>query len=171
MTALPCFLCDEMLGRLARYLRAAGYDTMLATGGTADRDLLHLAAAEARYFLTLDRAIPQHKASAGIVFLLPNGDLDDLALAVAQRFALDWVSHAFTRCMIDNAPLAAIAGAQRLAQPMNDATTRDSATCAGAPMVTCPACRRVYWAGSHYRRMRTRLLRWQRAAFASQPSS
>ena len=74
MTALPCFLCDEMLGRLARYLRAAGYDTMLATGGTADRDLLHLAAAEARYFLTLDRAIPQHKASAGIVFLLPNGD-------------------------------------------------------------------------------------------------
>lgn len=31
------WFCDEMLGRLARLLRAAGHDTALAPAGTADR--------------------------------------------------------------------------------------------------------------------------------------
>ena len=32
-------LCDEMLARLGRWLRAAGYDTEIATGGASDRAL------------------------------------------------------------------------------------------------------------------------------------
>ena len=34
------FLCDEMLVKLARLLRAAGYDTYLAAGGEKDEQLL-----------------------------------------------------------------------------------------------------------------------------------
>jgi uncharacterized protein with PIN domain len=33
MNDAPRFLCDEMLGRLCRYLRAAGYDALLANNG------------------------------------------------------------------------------------------------------------------------------------------
>jgi len=40
MNAPPRFLCDEMLGRLCRYLRAAGYDALLANNGRSDRELL-----------------------------------------------------------------------------------------------------------------------------------
>ena len=37
---LPRFLCDEMLGRLCRYLRAAGYDALFARNGAGDAELL-----------------------------------------------------------------------------------------------------------------------------------
>jgi uncharacterized protein with PIN domain len=39
------FLCDEMLVRLARLLRAGGYDTYLASDGESDAGLLKLARA------------------------------------------------------------------------------------------------------------------------------
>ena len=42
------FLCDEMLVRLARLLRAAGYDTYLAEGGEADGSLIKTARREGR---------------------------------------------------------------------------------------------------------------------------
>jgi len=37
MATLPRLLCDEMLGRLCRYMRAAGYDALLANGGRSPR--------------------------------------------------------------------------------------------------------------------------------------
>jgi len=43
----PRFVVDTMLGRLARWLRAMGYDT-LYPGQCADRQLLRLARAEDR---------------------------------------------------------------------------------------------------------------------------
>lgn len=151
----PRFLCDEMLGRLARYLRAAGYDTELAAGGTLDRDLVRLAAAEGRYFLTRDRLILEHRAGAGIVCLLPSGDLDHLARVVGERFDIDWLAHAFTRCLVDNTLLLPTRSEQHPHLPKD---------LDGREMMCCPACGRIYWSGSHSRRMRARLEDWQRAA-------
>lgn len=150
----PRFLCDEMLGRLARYLRAAGYDTELAAGGRPDRDLVRLAAEEGRYFLTRDRLILEHRAGAGIVCLLPAGDLDQLARAVGERFAIDWLAQAFTRCLVDNAPLQPTRSHEHPHLP-RDLDGRD--------IMRCPTCERIYWSGSHARRMRLRLAEWQRA--------
>ena len=42
------FLCDEMLAGLGRWLRIAGYDTAIASGGRRDRDLVKQAHAEQR---------------------------------------------------------------------------------------------------------------------------
>ena len=55
------FLCDEMLVRLARLLRAAGYDTSLATDGEADAALLRLARDEGRILLTRDKRLAAEK--------------------------------------------------------------------------------------------------------------
>jgi len=63
MSSTPSFLCDEMLGRLCRYLRAAGYDALLANGGRSDADLLRQCGEEGRYFLTQDRLVQEHKAA------------------------------------------------------------------------------------------------------------
>jgi len=73
MNPPPRFLCDEMLGRLCRYLRAAGYDTVLANNGNQDRDLLQQCHEEGRYFLTQDRLVREHRAARGIA-LIPAGD-------------------------------------------------------------------------------------------------
>src|SRR5438128_10712908 len=47
--------CDEMLARLGRWLRAAGYDTAIAAGGLPDAALIARCAAEARILVTRDR--------------------------------------------------------------------------------------------------------------------
>lgn len=154
MSTPPRFLCDEMLGRLCRYLRAAGYDSLLASGGNHDREWLRQCRDEGRYFLTQDRLVREHKAARGVAVILPQGDIDQLALLLGAHFHLDWVNHAFTRCLVDNSPLQT-ADAASLKRVPADALRPNE------PVSSCPACGRVYWRGSHYKRMRARLARWQ----------
>jgi uncharacterized protein len=154
MTDIPRFLCDEMLGHLCRYLRAAGYDALLASNGASDAELLRLCHAEGRYFLTQDTLIREHKAANGIALILPHAHLDKLAAQVGARFNLDWTARAFTRCLVDNTPLAAADDVAMARAPLD-------ACRPGEPLLHCPACGRVYWRGSHYKRMRAKLAAWQ----------
>jgi uncharacterized protein with PIN domain len=154
------FLCDEMLAQLCRYLRAAGYDAALARDGIRDRVLLQQCRAEARRFLTLDRRIHEHKAAADVAVILPTPRLEDQAQILASVFGLDWLSRAFTRCLVDNTPLLPATSAQRARFPW--LPTGDA-----EPVSACPGCGRVYWRGSHYRRMRERLEAWQRQRLAA----
>lgn len=154
MNIQPRFLCDEMLGRLCRYLRAAGYDTLLASGGRRDREWLQLCHEEGRYFLTQDRLVREHKAAHEVALILPQGDLEALAAQLSEHFRLDWLGGSFTRCIVDNTLLLP-ADAEALKRIPPDAVRPDE------PLARCPACGRVYWQGSHYKRMRARLARWQ----------
>ena len=80
-----------MLGRLCRYLRAAGYDALLANGGRSDAALLRQCREEGRYFLTQDQLVQEHRAARGVALLLPQGDLDRFAAALGVHFKLDWL--------------------------------------------------------------------------------
>lgn len=149
------FLCDEMLGRLARYLRAAGHDTAEAAPGSADGALIAQARRERRRFLTCDARVGLHKAARGVAVVLPRGTQDELARALSAAVAVDWLYRPFTRCLVDNAPLAAVRPCDRGRIP------------ADVPLAaarTCPRCGRAYWAGSHHRRMLGRLRAWHEAA-------
>ena len=156
MKALPRFLCDEMLGHLCRYLRAAGYDAVLAQNGENDAELLRQSHNEGRYFLTQDTLISEHKAARGVALILPTETLDQLAAQLGKRYHLDWLSHAFTRCIVDNTPLV----------PADDAAIARAPSDAlrpGEQLQHCPTCGRIYWRGSHYKRMRLKLAAWQAA--------
>ncbi len=153
---MPRFLCDEMLGSLCRYLRAAGYDTLLANNGTTDAALLRQCHAEERQFLTQDALVREHKAAHGTALILPHVPLDQLAALVGEHYRLDWLAHAFTRCLMDNTPLLAADAAARARAPQDARWPHE-------PLLHCPACARVYWRGSHYQRMRARLAAWQAA--------
>ena len=154
------FLCDEMLAGLARWLRAAGYDPDKAARGEHDRALLDRAAAEGRIFLTRDRSIPQIKTAAP-VWVLPTAGPEEDARALAAR-GVDWIAAPFSRCLVDNAPLETATPQDMLRMP------EESRLMAG-PHRVCPACRRVFWPGSHVRRMRAQLERW--AAGAARPDA
>lgn len=154
MNATPRFLCDEMLGHLCRYLRAAGYDTLFDTNGLPDRELLRQCKVQGRYFLTNDQLIIEHKAALGVAYILPNVELDQLAAIVGKHFHLDWISHAFTRCMEDNALLLPVNDAYLQRVPLDVRKTEKLFS-------YCPNCARVYWRGSHYTRIRSRLLKWE----------
>lgn len=155
MKSPPRFLCDEMLGRLCRYLRAAGYDTLLAADGQSDSELLRRCHSEGRYFLTCDQLVQEHKAAEGVALILPHGDLDRLASLLAAHFGLDWLHRAFTRCLLDNTLLVA-------ADPSSlESVPPDVAGGARGPLRRCPQCGRVYWRGSHHKRMAAKLAKWQ----------
>lgn len=102
--------CDEMLARLGRWLRAAGYDTAIAEGGLGDAEIIARCIAEDRTLLTRDRhlaAIAQCRVS--VVRL---ADTTLTAQAHALRAGLDiagleidWQHAPFSRCLVDNTPL------------------------------------------------------------------
>ncbi len=150
----PRFLCDAMLHRLGRFLRAAGYDTALAGRGQPDGDLLARAHSESRVFVTRDRRLkPPAGATMEIVCLFAKS-LDDSALELRARLGIDWLHAPFTRCLVDNALLR-----KAVADELDRLPPKARAL--GGPVTACPACSRIYWPGSHVRRMTARLDAWQ----------
>lgn len=148
-----------MLARLARYLRAAGIDTALADSSATDAEILRQAADEGRILLTCDRKIMEHKAALGRTLLLPHGSLEAQAAALNREYGLNWLERAFTRCLLDNAQLAE-ADAEQLEQVPPSARREHER------LLACPTCGRVYWRGSHYRRMLKKLAELQGAGTA-----
>ncbi|MDB5450731.1 MAG: hypothetical protein JWP28_1922 [Phenylobacterium sp.] len=142
------FLCDEMLARLARLLRAAGYDTYLARGGQADDDLLRIARAEDRILLTRDRRLAERAWPASL--LVGGRGATAEAQDLAAALPIDWTHAPFTRCVMDNT-LLDDAGLQDVARMPPQARVLPG------PFRVCPACGRLYWPGSHVRRMSNRL--------------
>lgn len=69
------FYCDEMLARLARLLRAAGYDTLLSEGGEQDAAMAGRARAEGRVLVTRDRELAARAAPGSV--LLSQDKADD----------------------------------------------------------------------------------------------
>ena len=152
--ALPGLLCDEMLQGLGRWLRAAGHDTAIARDGLADERLIARALGESRLLLTCDRALAARSAVRSLAVVLPAGGLEDAVRALGRTLAIDWLHAPFTRCLLDNAPLAAASDGAREALP-------ERARSLPGPLRRCPQCRRLYWPGSHVRRMTARLEAWQ----------
>jgi uncharacterized protein len=143
-----------MLAGLARWLRAAGYDTALVVPGASDDAVLEQCRAEDRVLVSRDRRLACEAGRGMRTVLLMGNDMDEHARALISELDLDWTFAPFTRCMIDNALLRP-ADAEDLA--------RIPAQSRGlpGPFRACPRCARVFWPGSHVRRMNARLRRWR----------
>lgn len=140
----PTFLCDEMLGGLARWLRAAGYDTATAQPGSPDRLLVAQAERERRLLLTRDRRILELRGAWRHVLVLRGHSADAWAEEMRQRLCVTWWHAPFSRCLLCNTPLVNL-------PPLPGQRGSTS----------CPTCRKVYWPGSHTRRMAARLQEWR----------
>lgn len=142
------FLLDEMLARLARLLRAAGYDVDLSQGGERDAAMARRARAEARVLVTRDRELAAAAAPGSV--LLTDDDPQAQAEALSAVLPIDWQLAPFSRCVMDNALL-------RTARPEEIARMPADSRAGPGPFRTCPACGRLYWPGSHVRRMGAKL--------------
>ena len=140
-----------MLARLARWLRVLGYDTA-SEPDWDDAELVALAADEGRVLLTRDRHLVTHLRPAQSLLITEDDPLEQLR-EVADACELAPLAELFTRCLVCNAalrPATAEAAAARFPE-------RDHPL--PAPVRCCPECRRLYWRGSHTRRMREALAR------------
>lgn len=150
----PKFLVDEMLQRLGRWLRAAGYDTIIAQGAQSDYYLLRQAIDEGRQLLTKDNELARHRRAPGTVILLEGESIDDYARQLSNELGIDWTHYLFTRCMVCNSLLTP-ANAEQIASMPELAREKN------AEAYYCKQCNQVFWDGSHAQRMRSHLSDWQ----------
>jgi len=145
----PRFLCDAMLGSLARWLRFFGYDTLFPAPGPSDHVLAAQARDDGRWLLTRDREL----AAAGPrTVLVRSSGLEDQLAEVFGRLGL-WPSPT-----LENARCAECNGGL-------EEVSRDEVAEVAPPHVLvssprfrrCSGCGRVYWPGSHGERILERM--------------
>lgn len=144
MSSGPALLADEMLGKLARELRALGYDAAYARGASDDR-ILERARAEERILLTRDIALAEG-ADVPVVALESRDPSEQLGRVLAELGLTPTPGAFLSRCLECNEGL----------EPTEDIEDVPDDVREG-PHSRCPACDRVYWPGTHARDMLERL--------------
>lgn len=154
----PRFMVDHNVGKLARWLRMMGYDTLFFSGSD-DSHMIATALAEGRVLLTRDTQIIKRRlVTSGRlkVVLLATDRPEDQICQVIEAQKLDSRFRPFTICLECNQPLE-----ERDKQQLKERVppyvfkTQDQ-------YMECPTCRRIYWRGTHWRAMSRKLDRFAR---------
>lgn len=147
-TGPPRWLADAMLGKLARYLRFLGHDTLYIRD-MADGELAALARSEGRTLLTRDRSLAERVPGS---LLLDGFDLPGQLREVVRAFPREAFDVKFDRCPDCNVPL------RPWAKPTTESSWPSEVPMtlieSGVPVHECPSCARRYWEGSHAARIR-----------------
>jgi len=150
----PRFAADAMLGRLARWLRVLAFDTSF-DAALADAALVRLADDEERILLTRDRHLLRELRPVRAHEVRQDDPLDQLReLVAALGLPAPAPAALFTRCLLCNAVLSPPLTDDEWALLLPPGLVEIQ-----GPVRRCPACGRVYWHGSHVRRMRDALRR------------
>jgi uncharacterized protein with PIN domain len=140
------FVADAHLGGLAHLLRMMGFDT-LYDNAFADDAIERVAMAEHRIVLSRDRELLKRRGITHGMYVRALHSPQQLR-EVFERLDLARSARPFSRCLHCNGTLAPIDKADALPQlPPRVAAQFDRFS-------ACQGCGRVYWEGSHWRRMR-----------------
>jgi uncharacterized protein with PIN domain len=141
----PHFVLDNHLGRLAAYLRMLGFDC-LYQNQFDDEEMAELVQKEERILLTRDRRLLMRKAVTHGYCLRSLNSLEQLS-EVIGRFELKERIRPFHRCLRCNHPLEPVAKEAVLdrLEPLTKLYFDE--------FQICPACKQIYWKGSHFERM------------------
>jgi uncharacterized protein with PIN domain len=143
------FIADAHLGGLAQLLRLAGFDTRY-DNHFPDDEIEQLALTEHRVVLTRDRELLKRRSlvhGCYVRTLQPDAQWRE----VATRLGLAQHVRPFRLCLMCNAPLRR-ASADEVSDRVPEGVLERHAR-----FVTCDVCRRVFWEGSHWKRMRARI--------------
>ncbi|MCL4459409.1 MAG: Mut7-C RNAse domain-containing protein [Chloroflexi bacterium] len=142
------FIADAMLGRLAKWLRILGYDT-LYSAKLDDLALARLARIEKRILLTRDEQLSRLRGIRSV--LIRSDRIEEQLLQLWQEVNINLNQEAFSRCLVCNAPLDAVAkeGVKDAVPPYVYSTQEQFSR--------CPECGRLYWRGTHYEHIQRRL--------------
>jgi uncharacterized protein with PIN domain len=141
----PRFVLDNHLGRLVAYLRMLGFDC-LYQNQFDDDEMAEIVQKEGRILLSRDRRLLMRKAVTHGYCLRSLNSLEQLS-EVMRRFELKERIHPFHRCLRCNHPLEPVAKEAVLdrLEPLTRLYFDE--------FQICPACKQIYWKGSHFERM------------------
>ncbi|MFA5375551.1 MAG: Mut7-C RNAse domain-containing protein [Dehalococcoidia bacterium] len=147
--ARPKFIVDANVGKLARWLRMLGYDTIFVND-INDDVLVDIGLKEERVLLTRDTQIMLRRpVTSGKVraLLTPEDDPKEQMRKVITEMKLDR-EREFTLCLECNAPLAPRSKdeVENLVPPYVYKTQTQ--------YHQCQVCGRIYWRGTHWEHMK-----------------
>ena len=138
------FICDVHLGRCARYLRMLGFDT-LYENGYDDPKIVAVSVTQNRILLTRDQKLLHAKVITH-GYWIRSQNPDEQVMEVVKRFDLYNQMKPFVRCINCNGLIKKDDVVEQL-EPKTKKYYDE--------FYQCESCRRVYWKGSHYTRMKS----------------
>lgn len=137
------FLADAMLGKLVRWLRIIGHDTVY-NPSLDDGAMIFKAKSEGRMLVTRDLELSRRARREGVESALIRSPL--LAQELEEMLPLLGIGRAVSRCPLCNTALTEANHAIRIEKaPRN------------ARLWSCPSCGKTYWHGSHWKGIKTTL--------------
>jgi uncharacterized protein with PIN domain len=142
------FIVDTNVGKLARWLRMLGYDTLFIND-VDDNELIAIGLNDKRVLLTKDTQIMLRRVvTSGRLkaVLIEDDNPKDQLRQVARMMKVDQ-ERKFTRCLECNKLLVPKGKDDvRALVPAYVFNTQSQ-------YFQCPACQRIYWRGTHWQRM------------------
>jgi uncharacterized protein with PIN domain len=143
------FLADSMVGKLARWLRILGYDTLYYREIDNNR-LLQLARVEGRRLITRDARLIGRRPGLSHTLIRDDRPAQQLR-QIVRELHLSPSAGLLTRCVECNEVLEPIDKERaRSCVPPYVFRTQER-------FFRCPICERFYWKGTHEERIRMRL--------------
>lgn len=137
------FVCDHMLGTLARWLRLLGFD-VLYPGPIPDGEIRDIAMKEQRTILTRDKELASTKKVPALY--VASDDLEEQLLFTISELELE-VTDPMSRCSICNSPV------DKVEKPAVEGEVPDGVFERQQDFWYCPECKKYYWKGSHWERI------------------
>jgi len=142
------FIVDTNAGKLARWLKMLGYDTLFIND-VDDNELIAIALNDKRVLLTKDTQIMLRRVVTNGMLkavLIEDDNPKDQLRQVARMMNIDQ-ERKFTRCLECN----------KLLVPKSKDEVRDLVPAyvfkTQSHYFQCPVCQRIYWRGTHWHRM------------------
>ncbi len=140
------FVADVHLGKLARYLRILGFDT-LYSNDFEDKEIIDISLSENRVILTRDIGILKHtRVTKG--HFLKNDDPKLQVKEIVERFDLCKSINTFSRCPLCNGLLKRVKKEEiwDLILPKTKLFCNE--------FKLCTNCDKLYWKGTHFERIK-----------------
>lgn len=141
------FILDVHLGKLARYLRMLGFDTLYRNDND-DNEIIRISLDEHRIILTRDIGLLKVKSVTHAYFVRNQHPKAQL-MEVLKHFDLFHEISPFNRCIKCNGRLVAIEK-DKIIQYLEPLTIQYF-----NEFFKCTNCQGIFWEGSHYDRMQT----------------
>lgn len=144
----PRFIADCHFGKLAKYLRLMGFDTLFFPQ-IDDNDLIDLSNREGRIILTRDKELFQRQKAD--CYLVAAVKIEKQLQEVVSTFDLQKHQHPFALCIVCNEPLEVI-DKEAILHRLPPKVIRYF-----SHFEICNNCNRIYWQGDHYKKMKASL--------------
>lgn len=141
----PGFICDVHLGRLCKYMRMLGLDTLYSNQYTTE-EIITLSNQEKRIILSRSFQLTRHKEVTHSYWIRSSDPLEQIKDLINQ-LDLSNLTDPLTRCLNCNHQLMTVEKRKildrlqvRTAKYYNE-------------FFSCPNCDQIYWKGSHFENM------------------